>query len=148
MTSNLGVTLATLALVGLLATLACGRNQEAVATRVVTDWVTDNAEPVADEIAQLLIGEFPDLKRIPEDQIIDKIEDSFSWSYMPPECESNVRCDVTATASVIFGVDLPTLGRRTYIASLPSTLLVDTHDRAVLRWTPHPFDAYLEEQPR
>ena len=68
MTSNLGVTLATLALVGIVATLGCERNQEAVATRVVTEWVTDNAEPVADEIAQLLIGEFPDLTRVPEDQ--------------------------------------------------------------------------------
>ena len=146
MTSNLGVTLATLALVALLATLACGRNQEAVATRVVTEWVTDSAQPVADEIAQLLIGEFPDLTRISEDLISDKIEDSFSWSYMAPECESNIKCDVTATASVIIGVNLPMLGNRTYIASLPSTLLVDTHDRAVLRWTPHPLDAYVEEQ--
>ena len=148
MTSNLGVTLATLALVALLATLACGRNQEAVATRVVTEWVTDSAQPVADEIAQLLIGEFPDLTRISEDLISDKIEDSFNWSYQAPECESNIKCDVTATASVIIGVNLPMRGNRTYIASLPSTLLVDTHARTVLRWTPHPLDAYVEEQPR
>ena len=138
----------TLACVGIVATLGCGRNQEAVATRVVTDWVTDGAEPVADEIAQLLIDEFPDLTRISEDQIVHKIRDAYSWSFKVPECESNVRCDVTATASVIFGVDLPMLGRRTYIASLPSTLLVDTHDRAVLRWAPRPLDAYVEEQLR
>ena len=148
MTRDLGVTLATLALVGIVATLGCGRNQEAVATRVVTDWVTDGAEPVADEIAQLLIDEFPDLTRISEDQIVHKIRDAYSWSFKVPECGSNIRCDVTATASVIFGVNLPMLGNRTYIASLPSTLLVDTHNRTVLRWTPHPLDAYLEEQPR
>ena len=145
MTVRLAV-LMTLACVGIVATLGCGRNQEAVATRVVTDCVTDSAGPVADEIAQLLIDEFPDLTRISEYLISDKIEDSFNWSYKAPECASNVRCDVTATASVIFGVNLPMLGQRTYIASLPSTLLVDTHDRAVLRWVPHPLDAYVEEQ--
>ena len=147
MTGRLAV-LMTLACVGIVAALGCGRNQEAVATRVVTDWVTDGAEPVADEIAQLLIDEFPDLTRISEDQIVHKIRDAYSWSFKVPECGSNIRCDVTATASVIFGVNLPMLGNRTYIASLPSTLLVDTHARTVLRWTPHPLDAYLEEQPR
>ena len=147
MTVRLAV-LMTLACVSIVAALGCGHSQEAVATRVVTDWVTDGAEPVADEIAQLLIDEFPDLTRISEDQIVHKIRGAYSWSFKVPECGSNIRCDVTATASVIFGVDLPMLGNRTYIASLPSTLLVDTHARAVLRWTPHPLDAYLEEQPR
>ena len=137
-----------LAFVGIVPSVACERSQEAVAIRVVTDWVTDNADTAADEIAQLVIGEFPDLMRLPEDQVEHKIKDAYSWSFKPPECGSNIRCDVTAIASVIFSVNLPTLGNRTYIASLPSTLLVDTHGRTVLRWTPHPLDAYLEEQER
>ena len=138
----------TLACVGIVLSVACERNQEAVATRVVTDWVTDNPETVADEIAQLVIGEFPDLMWIPEDQVVHKIEDAYAWSFEPPECGSNVRCDVTAIASVIFGFNLPELGKRTYIVSLPSTLRVDTHGRTILRRTPHPLDAYLEEQER
>ncbi len=138
----------TLVCVGIVLSVACGRSQEAVALRVVTDWVTDNADTAADEIAQLVIGEFPHLMQLPEDQVEHKIKDAYSWTFTPPECGSNVRCDVTAIASVIFGVNLPELGNRTYIASLPSTLLVDTHARTVLRWTPHPLDAYLEEQPR
>ena len=93
-----------LAFVGIVPSVACERSQEAVAIRVVTDWVTDNADTAADEIAQLVIGEFPDLMRLPEDQVEHKIKDAYSWSFKPPECGSNIRCDVTAIASVIFSV--------------------------------------------
>ena len=140
--------LAVLAILGLAMSAACGGSQEAIATRVVTGWVTDNIDPVSDEIARLVLGDFPLLTQVAGDVLADRIEDSVTWEYADPECEPDDRCNVTATASVTIDVTLPLLGDRRYVASLPFSLLVDTESESVLRWNPTPLDASVEEQPR
>ena len=148
MSWRLAPLLAFLVLSALAVSAACGVSQEAIATRVVTDWVTDNVDPVADEVARLVIRDYPVLTQVDGDILTDRIVDSTTWEYAEPECEPDDRCDVTATASVTIDVTLPLLGDRRYVASLPFSLLVDTESESVLRWTPAPLDASVEEQPR
>lgn len=137
-----------LACAGLVAAMGCGPSKEAVATRVVTDWVTDNVDPVSEEMARLVIGDYPVLAQVAGDVLADRIEDSTTWAYAEPECDSYDRCRVTATASVTIDVSLPMLGDRRYVASLPFALFVATDSRTVLRWEPQPLDASVEEGSR
>lgn len=128
--------------------MACGANQEAVATRVATEWVTDNVDPVSEEFARLVIGDYPILAQVAGDVLADRIQDSVTWAYDEPQCESDDRCRLIATASVTIDVSLPLLGDRRYVASLPFSLLVDTDAESVLRWLPQPQDASVEERER
>lgn len=144
---RLALVVMALACIGLAGTMACGQSQEAVATRVVTEWVTDNPAAVSQEMTRLVIGAFPLLAQVSGDFLVDRIEDSATWTYDEPECESDDRCRVTATASTTIDVSLPLLGDRRYVASLPFSLLVNTGARTVLRWTPQPLDASVEELP-
>ncbi|MCY4625587.1 MAG: hypothetical protein OXC99_11395 [Chloroflexi bacterium] len=148
MIRNNALMLAALAILGLAMTAACGGSQEAIATRVVTGWVTDNVDVVSDEVVKLVVGDLPVLTQIAGDVLADRIVDSATWEYAEPECEPDDRCRVTATASVRIDVTLPLLGDRRYVASLPFSLLVDTESESVLRWNPVPLDASVEEQER
>lgn len=137
-----------LASVAVGAVMACGVNQEAVATRVATDWVTDTVDSVSEEFARLVIGDYPILAQVAGDVLADRIQDSVTWAYNEPRCESDGRCRLIATASVTIDVSVPLLGDRRYVASLPFSLLVDTDAESVLRWQPQPQDASVEERER
>ncbi len=137
-----------LACVAVGAVMACEANQEAVATRVATDWVTDNVDPVSEEFARLVIGDYPILTQVAGDVLADRIQDSVTWAYGEPECEPDGRCRLIATASVTIDVSVPLLGDRRYAASMPFSLLVDTDAESVLRWSPQPQDASVEERER
>lgn len=148
MTRKLAPILAALFLLALATSAACGGNKEAIATRVVTEWITDSVDPVADEVARLVIRDYPVLTQVAGDILADRIVDSATWEYSEPDCDPYDRCQVTATTSVSIDVTLPVLGDRRYVASLPFSLLVDTEEESVLRWNPVPVDATVEERER
>lgn len=125
---------------------ACAESREAVATSVVTEWVIENTNVVADEVVQAVIGDVPVISQIAGDALAHQVRDNVTWDYADPVCSSDGRCEVIATASVSLEVDIPVVGEREYVASLPFAFTVDTEARAVERWFPRPLDASVEER--
>ena len=130
----------------LAALLSCGESREAVATRVVTEWVIENTNVVADEVVQAVIGDVPVVSGIAGDALAHQVRDNVTWDYDEPECAPEERCEVVATASVSLRVDIPVVGEREYVASLPFAFTVDTEARAVERWFPRLLDASVVER--
>ena len=125
---------------------ACGESREAVATRVVTEWVIENTNAVADEVVRAIIGDVPVISGLAGDALAHQVRDNVTWDYADPVCASGDTCEVIATASVSIEVDIPVVGEREYVASLPFAFTVDTEARAVVRWFPRLLDATVEER--
>lgn len=125
---------------------ACGESREAVATSVVTEWVIENTNVVADEVVQAVIGDVPIISGIAGDALAHQVRDNVRWDYVDPVCASGDRCEVIATASVSLEVDIPVVGEREYVASLPFAFTVDTEARAVVQWAVRLLDASVEER--
>ena len=125
---------------------ACGESREAVATRVVTEWVIENTNAVADEVVEAVVGDVPIISQIAGDALAHQVRDNVTWSYAEPVCASGGGCGVVATASVSLRVDIPVVGEREYVASLPFAFTVDTEARTVERWFPRLLDASVEER--
>ena len=123
------------------AVMACGVNQEAVATRVASDWVIDNVATVSEEVARLFLGDSAALAQGTVDGYADWVADSVTWTYGEPECESDDRCQVTVTASVLVDLSRTRIGDRLDVFSLPFSLLMDTDAETVLLWLPLKGDA-------
>lgn len=133
-----------LACIVLAASVAC-TNQEGIATSVATDWVTDSVRIVSDEFVKLVLGEVPVLGQLAAGVLADRIQDTATWQYSIPKCGADDRCELTATASVTIDVSLPLVGDKTYAASLPFDLQVDTNRRMVERWVPDVLAASVRE---
>ena len=130
-----------LACVAVGAVMACGVNQEAVATKVASDWVIDNVATVSEEFARLLLGDSQSVAQRDVDWYSDWIADSVTWTYEEPECESDDRCQVTVTASFLVDLSRTRIGDRLDVMSLPFSLLMDTDAETVLQWLPLKGDA-------
>ncbi len=70
----------------------------------------------------------------------EAIEDRLRWTVSDPTPGSGDLYRVSATATVQVNADLPVVGERTYLATLPFRFEVDVKDKAVVSWTPL-FDA-------
>lgn len=120
---------------GLAAATACS-SQENVASRVATEWVTDNAEIVTEEFVRLTTGEVPFVGQLARSVLEDQIQDNITWEFSQAECASDNECELLATAVVPIDVSLPFDGDKIYVVSLPFDLRVDTERREVTRWVP------------
>ena len=123
------------AVVGLAASAGC-LNQESVASRTATEWVTDNAEIVTEEFVRLTTREIAFARTLQRSELEHKIRDNVTWEFSNPACESEDECELLATAVVPIDVSLPFDGDKIYVVSLPFDLRVDTERREVTRWTP------------
>ena len=139
-----GLLLAGVACAGVVVSAACS-NQEGVATRVATDWVTESAEAVTEEFVRLTTGDIPLVGQLARSVLEDQLRDSVTWEFSTPECASDDECDLIATATVRVGFSLPFEGNKVYAASLPFDLRVDTERREVTRWTPDVAAASVRE---
>ena len=143
----IGPLLTILACTCLIASAGC-TSQAGVATRIATDWVTDSTSIVTGEFVDLVVGDIPFVSQLARSVLEDQIRDSVTWEFSTPECGSNSRCEVVATASVEIVVDLPLAEPRRFTASLPFNLLVDTERRELVRWVPDLPAASVRERPR
>lgn len=127
--------LAALACMGLVTSAGC-LNQESVASRVATEWVTDSEAVVTEEFVRLTIGEVPFVSQLARSVLEDQIQDNITWEFSQAECASDNECELLATAVVPIDVSLPFDRDKIYVVSLPFDLRVDTERREVTRWVP------------
>ena len=131
------VSLAALAIVAVMAAACGGDSESDVATKAAKDWVNGNIDAAADEIVKLVIGEVPLVSQIASDVLAGQIRRNMNWTYSTPRQRMEGRYDVTATATVELTLSLPVVGSKTYTASLPFDLDVDTTDAKVASWLPN-----------
>ena len=127
--------LAALACMGLVTSAGC-LNQESVASRVATEWVTDSEAVVTEEFVRLTIGEVPFVSQLARSVLEDQVRDNVTWEFTEAECASGDECELTATAIVHLDISLPFDGDKIFVVSLPFDLRVDTERQEVTRWTP------------
>ena len=102
-------------------------------------------EDVSNAVAELVTGNVPILSQIAGDALAGQVRDNVVWSYSTPKPKAmkNTRW---LRASVTL-IELPLLGTKAYVASLPFILDVDTKAKTVERWSPDVLSATVEEQP-
>ena len=134
------------AFVSLVAGCGSGESQEEIATGVARTWVNTSIDDVSDTVVTLVIGEAPLLSQIAGEALAKQVHDNVAWSYSTPKREGEDKYQVTVTASVTLRVEIPLLGTKAYVASLPFILDVDTNTKTVERWSPNALSATVEEQ--
>ena len=97
-------------------------------------------------MAALVTGNVPIVSQIAGDVLTDQVRDNVAWSYSTPKRVGDEEYQVAATASVTLSVELPLLGTKVYVASLPFILDVDTKAKTVERWSLDALSATVEEQ--
>lgn len=140
----MGLCLPALACIGLVASAACS-SPESVASRVATDWVTDNEAVVTEEFVRLSIGEVPFVSQLARSVLEHQIRDNVTWEFSGAECASDDECELTATAVVHLDISLPFDGDKVFVVSLPFDLRVDTERQEVTRWAPDVAAAAVRE---
>ena len=138
--------LALITFASLAAGCGSGESKEDIASEVAKAWVSASIDEVADEVIELVVGEAPIVNQIAGAVLSDQIRDNLLWEYSPPKREAEDRYQVTATASVTLEIKIPILGAKTYAASLPFILDVDTDTEAVVRWVPDLPSARVGEE--
>ena len=123
-----------------------GENKEDFASEVARTWVSDSIDEVIDEVVELVAGETPVVSQIAGGVLSEQIRNNVSWEYSTPEREAEDRYQVIAIASVAVDIDIPILGTKTYAASLPFALDVDTDAETVVRWAPDLLSARVGEE--
>lgn len=146
MTRTTIVFLALVAIVSLATACGSGKSQEEVAIEVASAWVDGSIEEVSNAVVDLVVGESPVLNQIAGDVLADQIRDNVVWSYSASKRGVENEYQVTATASVTLSVDIPLLGTKAYVASMPFILDVDTVAKNVTRWSPDALSASVKEQ--
>ena len=136
--------LALIASAGLAA--GCGESREDITTETARAWVDQSIDEVSNTVVELVIGEVPVATQLAGQVLADKIRDNLTWTYYKPRPQDFVRYEITATAAVDFSLDIPLLGERAYVVSLPFNLEVDTDDRTVVSWWPDVLSATVEER--
>ena len=99
------------------------RSPEEIAAR----WVDANVDALGEQVAGFLTGQAPALREVGGEILEDRIHDVVKWEYSQPrEIPPDGRgiYAITATASVVFDVDLP-LGSGHIDAGVPFELRVD-----------------------
>ena len=134
------------AFVSLVAGCGSGESQEEIATGVARTWVNNSIEDVSDTVVNLVIGEAPLLSQIAGEVLAEQVGDNVAWSYSTPKRDGEDKYKVTVTASVTLRVEIPLLGTKAYVASLPFILDVDTDAKVVERWSPDVLSAEVKEQ--
>ena len=76
----------------------------------------------------------------------EQIRDNLAWAYSAPRRAGEDRYRVTVTARVNLGIELPLLGDKSYAASLPFNLDVDTNTETAVRWSLDVLSATVGEQ--
>ena len=98
-------------------------------------WVDDNVDGVGESIAGWMSGQNPVLRELGGEYVEDRIHDAVDWEYSEARPRSGGRYDLTATASVSFG--LPG-GAGEVAALVPWAMEIDMDDGSVSarpRWT-------------
>ena len=125
--------------------VSCGSGEDRaqIATDVANEWVEENIDAVSDAFAEVLtvapvLGDFldavPAAKTLVAEAVAAQVRDKIDWTFSTPSARDDVIYRVTATASLDIEIDPPILAARTYTASLPFHLLIDTDVRAVQEW--------------
>ena len=146
MTRIVVLLLTLIAIVSLVMACGSGESQEDIATEAARTWVDNSIEDVSHAVAALVTGNVPIVSQIAGDVLTDQVRDNVAWSYSTPKRVGDGKYEVAATASVTLSVELPILGTKVYVASLPFILDVDTNARTVERWSPDALSATVEEQ--
>ena len=94
-------------------------------------WAEDSAAEIGDAIAEALLEEEPLLRPVASAVVEAVLERIITWSFSSASQYQDTLYDVIATASVETDVDIPLLGARTYVISLPFTVRVDTSNRTI-----------------
>ena len=146
MTRSIVAFLALVAIISLATACGSGKSQEEIATEVASAWVNSSIGEVSDKVVDLVVGESPVLDQIAGDILADQILDNVMWSYSASKREGEYEYQVTATASVTLSAEIPLLGTKAYVVSMPFILDVDTDAMNVSRWSPDALSASVKEQ--
>ena len=146
MTRIAALFLTLMAIISLATACGSGESQEDIATKVAKTWVDNSIEDVSNAVAELVTGNVPIVSQIAGDVLADQVRDNVVWSYSTPKREGDEKFQVAVTASVTLSVELPLLGTKAYVASLPFILDVDTKAKTVERWSLDALSATVEEQ--
>ena len=146
MTRIAAVSLTLMVLISLAVGCGGGENQEDIATEVAKTWVDNSIENVSNAVVELVVGENPIVSQIAGDVLAGQVHDNVMWSYSTPKRESDEIYQVAVTASVTLSVQLPLLGTKAYVVSLPFILDVDTEAKTVVCWSSDVLSATVEEQ--
>ena len=146
MTRIAALFLTLMAIISLAAACGSGESQEDIATEVARTWVDNSIEDVSIAVAELVTGNVPIVSQIAGDVLAEQVHDNVVWSYSTPKREGDKKYQVAVTASVTLSVELPILGTKAYVVSLPFILDVDTNAKTVERWSPDALSATVKEQ--
>ena len=135
-----------MAIISLATACGSGESQEDIATEVARTWVDNSIDDVSNAVAELVTGNDPIVSQIAGGVLAEQVRDNVEWSYSTPKREGDEKYQVAVTASVTLSVELPLLGTKAYVVSLPFILDVDTNAKTVERWSPDALSATVEEQ--
>ena len=127
---------------------ACGspQNPEDIATKAGQEWVESNTDRAAEEVVRLIIGNQFIVTELAAEALEQKVSNSMAWTYSSPRHIESDMYELVATASVDAVVPIPIVGDKTYAASLPFNLAIDTGNGSVTNWKPLPLDASVDEK--
>ena len=140
------LSLLVVAVAALVAGCGSGESQQDIATEVAMTWVDESIEDVSDAVVQLLVGDIPGLGQIAGDALTEQVRENVEWSYSTGESLGEDKYRLAATGSVTVAVEIPLLGAKTFVVSMPLVLDVDTETRTVDRWSPDISSASVQEQ--
>ena len=109
-------------------------------------WVDESIEDVSDAVVQLMLGDIHGLGQIAGDALTEQIHENVEWSYSTGKSLGENKFQLSATGSVNVKVEIPLLGTKAYVVSVPFVLDVDTNSRTVDRWSPDLSSASVQEQ--
>ena len=132
--------------VALIAGCGGGESQQDIASEVAMTWVDESIEDVSDAVVQLMLGDIPGLSQIAGDALTEQIHENVEWSYSTGKSLGENKFQLSATGSVTVKVEIPLLGTKAYVVSVPFVLDVDTNSRTVDRWSPDLSSASVQEQ--
>lgn len=118
---------------------------ERIADEVARQWAEDSAAEIGDAIAEALLEEEPLLRPVASAVVEAVLERIITWSFSSASQYQDALYDVIATASVETDVDIPLLGAKTYVISLPFTVRVDTSNRTIRSSRANILDASVRE---
>ena len=146
MTKIAALLLTLMAIISLATACGSGESQEDIATEVARTWVDNSIDDVSNAVVELVTGNNPIVSQIAGGVLAEQVRDNVEWSYSTPKREGEEKYQVAVTASVTISVELPLLGTKAYVVSMPFILDVDTNAKTVERWSPDALSATVEEQ--
>ena len=118
---------------------------EDIVSEVIKTWADANADVIVAQITERISLEVPLTGRLADTVLRTQVEDNLALVFSVPRRIGEGLYRLTVTTETVLEFDLPLIGKKAYIVSLPFNVDIDIESKTVEGWEADVSSAKVEE---